>query len=212
MKKTFGLFLFFGIASSVHAYVPVIVSQESLKDITRISDPTLKQTFYGSLSDFPQTFEIVATEPFYLSTQILVPDIDASSNNVSGIIIKEGHKGGRVEEVSRLSAKDAEWGSAFNSIDGDSYRIGPSFEKELDAGAYRIEVHTPDNVEKYVLVVGTRDDMSIGYFQMVKRLIQVKMFFGKSPVRVVESPYVYIPLLVFGVIGGFVWYRRRKVL
>ncbi len=195
----------------VHAYVPNLIEQTSLRDIVTIDDPELSQAFYGSMTGFPHTYEITVTKPLHLYTHIRVPDIETSINNVSGIIIKEQGRGKRVLEISRLSAKDAEWKSNFDISGGDSYREGSTFEGELEAGTYRIEVSTPDNLSKYVLMIGTREEMSIGYFERIGRLMDVKLFFEKSRFRIIESPYVYVPLLVvlMSCISIF-WYRRHR--
>lgn len=210
LKAIFVLALFLVFSAPAFAHTPVIVEQQTVGDITQIADPDLSQAFYGVLNDFPHTFEVRADKPFKLHTEILVPDIEESTNNISGIIIKEQGKGKRVLEVARLSAKEATWESEFEPFGGDTYRHGSSFDKELDAGVYRIEVHTPDNRDKYVLVVGTREEMSIGYFELIGRMIEVKKFFGKSPFMIIESPFVYIPLLLILIIGGVVWYVRKR--
>ncbi len=199
------------IPTMADAHVPSIIVQDSLKDIEMISDPELSQAFYGELVGFPHTYEIRATEPFTLFVEILQPDIDSSKNNISGIIIKEKKAGGRVEEITRLRAGEAMWETEYEPFGGDTYRKGKSFEAEMGAGVYRIEVNTPDNVEKYVLVVGTREEMTLGYFELVGRIVDVKMFFGKSKWRVVESPFVYVPLIIFGigVLAFYVWKRKK---
>ncbi len=192
------------------AYVPNLVTQTSLKDITVIHDPELEQAFYGSMNGFPHTYEIRATEPFRLYTQIILPDVLWSKNNVSGIIIKEQKKG-RVLEISRLHAKDATWDSYYEPVGGDTYRKGPKFEGELDPGVYRIEVNTPDNLEKYVLVVGTQDGKALGYFESLKRISAIKRFFEKSSFSIIESPLVYVPIVIFVGIVGIMFYRKRKI-
>jgi hypothetical protein len=176
--------------------------------VITIDDATLSQAFYGEMKGFPHTFQIVAKEPFELFTHILVPDIETSKNNISGIIIKEPNGAGRVTEVTRLLAKDSAWNSEYEPFGGDSYREGPQFETTLPAGVYRVEVHTPDNLEKYVLVIGKREEMTIGYFELIGRLVEIKTFFGKPKIFVVQSPYVYVPLLVLCLGIGF-WYMRR---
>lgn len=188
------------------AHVPVLVEQESIKDVYMIEDPTLSQAFYGEMHDFPHTYEIQAAQSFTLFTQILEPDIDTSKNNVSGIIIKLPEKRGRVTEITRMSLPTS-WQSEYEPFGGDTYLMGPIFEQELGPGTYRIEVHTPDNREKYVLVVGTREELTIGYFELLGRLMEVKEFFGKSKFRIIESPYVYVPLVACLIIG-YLLYRR----
>jgi hypothetical protein len=206
----FCIYFFGGGALPAVAFVPNLITQKTLNDIVVISTPELSQAFYGQMENFPHTYEIHSDIPFTLYTHILVPDITSSKNIVSGIIIKEPVRSGRVTEIARLEAKDAAWTKWFEWRGGDSYREGAVFEKELEAGTYRIEVHTPDNLEKYVLVVGKREEMSIGYFELIRRLMGVKRFFEKSPVLIIMSPYVYAPLLGIGVVGGVLWYRQRR--
>jgi hypothetical protein len=146
------------------------------------------------------TYEIKATEPFHFFAQVLVPDIDSSTNNISGIIIREPEAGGQVHEIAPILSQEAEWKSVYEPFGGDSYREGPVVEKELEAGTYRIEVHTPNNVEKYVLVVGKREEMTLGYFELVRRIAGVKLFFEKSQFRIIESPFIYVPLLGMGIL------------
>ncbi|MFZ2253045.1 MAG: hypothetical protein WAW13_02590 [Minisyncoccia bacterium] len=206
--RTIFLSMFLAFATPVWAFVPEVVVQESLLDIKTIEDPTLAQTFYGNLVDFPHTYQIIATKPFHLFVHIKVPDIESSANNISGIIIKEPEGKGRVQEVTRLKGNDALWESTYEWWSMDAYRNGPSFEQDLGPGTYRIEVSTPDNREKYVLVVGTRDEMVLGYFGTVRRLVDVKAFFEKSRLRIVESPLVFVPLIGIGGLCAL-WYKRR---
>jgi len=144
--------------------------------------------------------------------EIRVPDIEGVVKNISGIIIKEKNTGG-VEEVSRLSASDATWDPIYEYFDGNSYLLGPSFESRVQAGVYRIEVNTPDNLEKYVLVIGRADSTEkIGFFEKISRIADTKVFFGKSQVMIIESPLVYKSLivLIFTLIIIFVIVRKLK--
>jgi hypothetical protein len=197
-------------AHTASAHVPVLIHPETVDAITMIEDPDLSQAFYGTMVGFPHTFEINATESFTLFTQILQPDIESSVHNISGIIIQVPEPGKRVKEITRLNAKDAGWESEFEFFGGDTYIHGPQFETELGPGTYRIEVHTPDNLDKYVLVVGKREEMTIGYIELIRRLAGVKEFFDKSQLMVVQSPFVYVPLLGIGLVGMGVWHVRRR--
>ncbi len=206
-----GLLLLLYILFSPHAeaYVPVLVEQESLSDITQITDPTLAQGFFGTLDDFPQTYEIHASETFTLYTHIRTPDLPTNTNAVAGIIIKEQRRG--VTEITRMHAKDASWETTYDALTGNSYREGATFEQELGPGVYRIEVHTPDNAEKYILMVGRQNDMTLGYFDLLGRLMDVQRFNERSAFWVITSPYVYVPLLIIvSVVGGLWWYMRRR--
>lgn len=211
MKFIFAYIFLLFTAAPAFAYVPHVVDQKSLMDIVTIQDPTLSETYYGELHDFPHTYEIVATEPFHLFVQVKEPNLDSSRNNIFGIIIKEPVSKGRVVEVARLEAKSASWEVSHEWWSGDSYRNGASLEKDLEPGVYRIEVSTPDNRDKYVLQVGKREEMVLGYFETLSRVIDVKKFYGKSPFRIVESPLVWIPLLSLGILFALVRYRQRVV-
>jgi hypothetical protein len=209
-------FIFFFVCGvhAAEAFVPVLIKDIDQADIMPIADPTLAQAFYGHMDNFPHMYEIHAKEPFLLSLQILMPDIDSSKNNISGVIIKVPEGGGRVTEIASLSAQEAGWGTTFQSLDGNKYREGPAFQKELEPGMYRIEVHTPDNIEKYILRVGTRDEMTIGYIELLRRISEIQTFFGKSTLHGVVSPYLYVPLagVIVSVVGlsVYIWRRRRK--
>jgi hypothetical protein len=200
--------LLFGGIGVADAHVPNMVHPESETDITVIEDPNLSQAFYGELINFPHTYEISSEEPFLLKVEVLAPDIKSSENIYSGIIVKMPEGKGRVTEITRLKAGDASWESKYEPFGGDSYRHGPSYETEVAAGTYRIEVHTPDNIGKYVLVVGAREEMSIGYFEMLGRIIEVKRFFEKTPLLVVQSPFYYVPLGLILIV--YFLYRRTK--
>jgi len=196
----------------VEAQVPVLVDQTSLHDIEIITDPVHAQAFYGMLDDFPHTYEIRVKEPFILRAEVLIPDIASAKELVSGIIIRETGRQGKVTEVTRMLAKDASWESFYDFSGGDSYRRGGMYEAEVTPGVYRIEVSTPDNDAPYVLVIGTEKGWGdIGYIEMVARIADVKAFFGKSKLMVVQSPLVYVPILtILGVcIVVFLWKRRR---
>ncbi len=210
MKYLFFLTLVFLPLGDASAYVPVIVDQTSLHDIETIADPTLSQAFYGTLDAFPHTYEIRAKEPFTLHVEVLIPDIETATENVSGIIIKETGKQGRVVEVDRLLGSDATWESFYEPWGGDSYRRGETYTDSVEAGVYRIEVSTPDNKSPYVLIVGTEERFGeLGYFETIGRIMEVKRFFGEPSLMVIVSPLVYVPLLILCILIAFFIYRRK---
>lgn len=214
MQFLFIALLLFAIAYDTHAHVPNVITQSSLQDIITIEDPELSQAYYGDMMGFPHTYEIRAKDPFHLFVEVLVPDIPAADERVSGIIIKEVGYKGRVVEVARLPGAEAGWESFYEPWGGDRYRRGASFEQDVEAGVYRIEVNTPENLSKYVLVVGKREDFgSVGYFETIGRIADVKAFFGKSRFRIVESPFVYVPLMASVFVSGvWLWWRRRSTV
>lgn len=196
--------------------MPVLVTQESLIDITSIADPELAQVFFGELTGFPHTYEIQAETSFTLVIGVHTPDLETNTNTASGIVIKETTRG-RVEEITRLIGTDASWNVVRDTLSGGKYREGPSFERQLDPGVYRIEIHTPDNKEKYQFAIGTRKEMTLGYLELLTRIISVDTFLERSMFWIITSPYVYWPL--FGLVSVCmslwylrIWFRRKRVM
>ncbi len=198
------------VLAYMYASVPRVIVPENVGDIHLIEDAEQKQIFYGDLNDFPHTYEVRVTEPITLYTEIRVPNISESENVISGIIIKEQKRGTRVLEIARLHAREGGWESIYDPYGGDSYRQGPSFETVLDVGVYRIEVHTPNNKEKYALHVGTNTNMDLGYFELLGRLIEVKNFFGKSSFMLIQSMFVYPLVVLVCTLLIYAWYGRRS--
>jgi hypothetical protein len=218
IQTLFRIFLFSLVLlpiDTVHAHIPLVVEQSSLSDIEHISTPEVSQVFYGAMTGFPHTYEIRSSVPFYLKTEVLIPDIGDTKGIVSGIIIREtGHKG-RVEEVARLRASGASWERFYEPFGGDRYLRGANFAESVPAGVYRIEVSTPDNLEKYALSVGNKESFNgISYFEIIGRIADVKVFFGKSRFAVIQSPLVYIPVVLISALalGWYILRQRRRRL
>lgn len=194
---------------TVYAYVPEHIEQVSLHDITNVDDVVLSQVFFGELTGMPHTYEFVLDETRSVVLSLRTPPTASSTNSVSGIIIKVPRKG-RVEEVARLIGHDASWSRGKDDLTHDTYLQGPSYSGELTPGTYRVEVHTPDNMEKYMLVIGTDERMTIGYFELLGRMLTIKDFYEVSRFTLVTSPYVYIPLVCLIFMSGGVWYAVRR--
>jgi len=195
----------------VDAHVPVLPEFASYDDAKTIVSPDISRAYYGELTSFPHRYEFVIEENNRdLFVEVLVPDIEAAANNIDAIIVKQ-HDAGYVDEVARLSAKDATWESFYEWFGGDSYRRGPGFEKTVEPGKYILEVFNANNVGKYVLVVGKKEDFSeVSIFETQQRIYEVKRFYGKSPLAVLQSPFYYVPTSVIILIALILWYRHRK--
>lgn len=207
MRKIFLIILFLAVFAPQEANAhQALFVEASQHEITTISDTDLSQAFYGKLDDFPHLFEFTITEPQTLFAEILIPDIEGAESDVSGIILKIEERG--VTEIKRLNAKEAAWESFYEFAGGDSYKRGPSFYDSLEAGTYQIEISTPVNLSKYVLVVGKREEFALAnYFGTVRDIARIKSFFEKPKVAILQSPFVYIPL-VFLLLFGWITYRR----
>ncbi len=197
-------------ASNAEAHNPILIETPDQSDVLLLETPTISQAMYGELVGFPHMYEFYTKEPMRLFVEVLVPDTGSERGSMSGIILRAVERG-RVQEVARLRAVDATWESFYEPYGGDRYLRGDSFDADIEPGLYRIEVSTPENFGKYVLAVGTIEKFSFGdYFALVKKIAAVKVFLGKSSLRAVESPFVYVPLVFFGGIIGLWWYRRKR--
>ena len=202
--------LFFVLAQSDISYIPQRISQETVGDITGVTNPETKHMFFGELQSFPHTFEIKSDTSFQLYVEIRVPDIESAKNNISGIIIKEKDRGG-VEEVARLHAKTATWTRMYEKFEGGYYRSGPYFDGQLEPGIYRVEVSTPDNLEKYVLIMGTGNSTeSLGYFEKIAKIAETKVFFEKSQFFIIKSRVVYRPIIFLVLVFVLFSYLKRR--
>ncbi len=195
----------------VEAHVPVLPEFISYEDAKTIEFPDISRAYYGELTSFPHRYEFVIGENDQnLFVEVLVPDIKEAANDIDAIIVKQ-HDAGYVDEVARLLAKDAAWDSFYEWFGGDSYRRGPGFERQVEPGKYILEVYNDNNMGKYVLVVGKKEDFSeISVLETMKRIYGVKHFYGKSSLAVLQSPFYFIPAVVILIILVMLWYRHRK--
>jgi hypothetical protein len=178
-------------------------------DVTLVPDIVQSQAFYGELGDSPHLFEFILTKPTALFAELLVPDIDTSVTDKSGLLLKVEERG--VTEIARMNAKDAPWESFFEWFGGDSYLRGPSYFDSLEAGTYQLEVSTPVNQGKYVLVLGKEESFSLSYLGILRDVARVKDFFGKSRLALLQSPLVYVPLFLVVLCGFALWRVVRRV-
>lgn len=195
-----GVFLFLGYLCfpvATFAAVPLVVAPETVNDIRTIEEPEVEQLFFSDLNNFPQMYRIVAEEPFTLSLEVRVPKIEQAQTIIHGIVLRQLHRGG-VEEITRLMPNDVVWEDSFDIALGESYLRGPSFETELPAGEYLIEMSTPDNDMPYIMKIGyAKGNLGVGYVEMLGRIKAVKTFYGHSAFALITSAYMYVPLLCF---------------
>jgi hypothetical protein len=194
----------------VSAHTPRFVDVDQHETIM-ISDVDTSQAFYGTLRGSPHlyTFTFSTTTPVTFSLSI--PDLEHATPDVGLLLIKRTED--RVEEITRVLAKDAVWDRWFEWFGGDSYRRGPELEETLAPGIYNLEVSTPLNTSKYVLSVGKVERLDLSP-ALYRNLVDVKHFFEKSSFAIIESPFVYIPSLLVVVACSLAvqGYRRRALL
>lgn len=203
------LFVFFGsLLSFVSAHQLKFPTPTGPDDYIYIEEPLVSKAFYGELDNFPHTYRLEITEPTLFFTELLVPEFVTEQNRFA-ILVREEKRG--VTEMIRLNPKDASWETFFERYGGDSYRRGPSYETTLEPGNYIFEVSTPENLGKYILVVGKEEKMSEdGFFSSLKDIYQVKVFMEKPFFLVLQSPFYYVPTIILILSGLLIWYRIHK--
>jgi hypothetical protein len=179
-------------------------------DTIAIAAPERAQLFYGTLDALPHTYTFSVHEAMPFHAHILIPS--GAPQIVSAILVREPEAKGRVIEIARLRATDATWSMARLSGTYDAYTEGPSFDASLEPGRYRLEVHTPNNIEPYLLFVGNEMERTQGYFAFVSALVQLKQFLGVSVLTLIISPYIYGPLYFLALAGCalYLWYTRWR--
>jgi hypothetical protein len=183
-------------------------------EVVTIENPETEQLILGELSDAPEMYEIVSENPFTLTAEIRA--IPNRTSNVppqfQGIIIKQKEVRG-VEEIARLNASDSTWTVVTDKATGLKYQAGPYFSEQVEAGTYRIEVSSPDNQGKYMLMVGAIADEQ-GYNASLSDIATVYAFYDMSKIRMFSSPYVHYPvgiLILILLLGGtYAWQRKQK--
>jgi hypothetical protein len=202
--------LFLG-AHTVSAFEAVLETVPTQYEVITIQNPETEQLILGELDDAPEMFEIVSETPFTLTAEIrAVPDNSSGAQPLfNGILIRQKEIRG-VEEIARLNAVESTWTVVTDTATGLKYHAGPYFSEQVEAGTYRIEISSPNNQGKYMLLVGTNTDEN-GFMASLSDVKTVYQFYGLSTVRMFSSPYVHYPvgiLLLIGLIAG-TWYWQR---
>lgn len=193
------------------AYEPVMVEPQRADDVTVVPSTNQLYGYYGELHDFPHMFVVTSSEKFTLHAEILEPDLPDAVHLLRGIVVRDRDDNRGVDEVVRLPYDAASWESFYKTSHGVRYLSGPVFEEELGPGTYRVEVSTPQNKGKYVLVLGNPDDSGgPGYFSTLRDLYEVNRFFGRPPILLIVSPYICVPLVAILVLGFLYWWYYRK--
>jgi hypothetical protein len=202
------------VASVARAYdVSVETVPEQYEVIQLSGDPEHKQTILGELSNAPEMYEVKSDHDFTLTVEIRAVPGDLARPQFSGIIVRQKEQLG-VEEVARMKAIDAAWTSISDGTTGLVYQAGPFFSEKVKAGTYHIEVSTPDNSGKYMLVVGNTDE-SAGYIDTLHAIGVVYDFYGLGTFAMYHSPYIYYPVgivvVILLIIGTWYWQRRNRI-
>ena len=209
-----GLFCFCSlllIGVSAQAYEVISHETKAPYDIFNIEAPApIQQFFIGSLQDFPEMYEINSENSFLLNIEIrALPNKNNEKLDFNLIIVRQKDRG--VEEVARLSSLETPWPEKRDRTTGLSYLAGKFFNQELPAGIYHLEVSTPDNLGKYILVIGNQPQ-SVSYFTSLKSVNAMYLFYNTPRIFMLRSPIVYYPLGILTLLGLiiFTWRWQQK--
>ena len=190
------------------AYNPIInttvVPYQPLVIDARIEE---EAQYLGQLIGDPHMYEFTLGAESILTLKVAQKDVETPLL-LSLIAVKENTQNAGVTEVGRLAAKSAEPQLILEKVLGMSFLESQFFTATLTPGTYRVEVSTPDNYGKYMLLVGTKPSAA-GYFNTLGHIRMVQKFFDYSIFAMVRSSYVKYPLgIIF--ISGLLYFTWRK--
>ncbi len=189
--------------------IPEQIEQTSLLDITTITSISDRQFLYGLLNNLPHTFQFTISEPTEFSVGILSPKIEEGMYALSAILVRENETRRGVTEVARLEAKEASWEPFWHFTVGQRLHQGATFTQMLEPGTYRFEIHTPNNREKYILLLGSQNHDQPSFPEAIKRLMAFYNFLDTSPFSILLSLYGYLSIISIGALVGIIHLLRR---
>ncbi|MFA6228022.1 MAG: hypothetical protein WC668_02445 [Patescibacteria group bacterium] len=178
-----------------------------------ITNADVSQAFYGQLKGEIDYYDLQLASPLDFYFQILVPDIaDIRTSLIAQLNDSNG------KPLAVLNGLGYPWQKFHEDFAGDDYLQGPEKKISLPAGDYRLMVSSPNNLGKYVLVVGEKESFPLGESLKTLRLLPgLKKFFNKPLWAIYEgrigSGLLVATLIVLAVIlliVGFVLFERRK--
>lgn len=170
--------------------------------------------YLGALQGDPHVYEFVVASTTDLNLKLIQPT--ASDENLiplSLIVVEEKNERGDVLEIGRLNHKNMQWQSVRHSILGMRLSHSRSFVATLDPGVYKVEISTPNNQGRYMLLIGENLTTDASYFSDLIHVRVIQDFFGLSFFAMLKSSYVHYPLgiilLLFLIYK--VWKRHKMI-
>jgi len=201
----------FVLAGSVLAHQPRIVSEEG---IIQIKNPEISQAFYGELKGKAVDFEIDSDQPFKFYAGLLVPDLPDIRKDISAGVSLVGEGGKKF--LFFLNGENYKWTYFYEEFAGDTYYKGPEVRADLEKGKYIIEVFSGDNLGKYVLAVGEKEEFPVNEtFNTLKILPRLKKdFFGKSLFTAFFNKiglFIFLPLIIILAVVIFLFFLVKYI-
>lgn len=204
------------IAVSVSAHQPRLAYQmTATKDVPiLIANADVSQAFYGQLRGGIDYYDLNLTAPLDFYFQILVPDITDARTG----LIAQLNDGGDGKPLVVLNGLGYPWQKFHEDFAGDDYLQGPERKINLPAGNYRIMVSSPNNLGKYVLVVGEKESFPLGESLKTLWLLPgLKGYFNKPFWSVYEGRIgsglliaTLVILAIVLIVAGFIIFERRR--
>ena len=207
---TVPFFIFFAPIVSAFEAVPVSprIPYEAITIDARIA---MMRSYLGELTGDPHMYEFTIGESQTIALKI--KQRDGELLPLSVIIVKARDNDRGVREIGRVSGQaSTSWQSVYDGVLGIPLIEGGAFTADLEAGVYRVEVSTPENIGKYLLAIGTEDSES-SYFASVAAVYRTQHFFDYSPFRILRSSYIYYPIgiMLLLTLIFFTWRYRQKI-
>ena len=213
MKKILLSVFLLTFALPVFAYNPLVVDPPQPYEIIPIEDdPYVEHQFLGTLTDYPEMFELKTDVSITLKATVRQKS-SGRSVPFGLIVVRQNDTDGGVTEVVRQNQPLTEWEKITDSALGMTFLKTKTLEKDIVPGTYRIEVSTPDNKGDYMLTIGD-EPVRVGYFTTVGQIYTIQNNFGYTPFHMLFSSYVYYPLGILGVLYGIyrTWRYRKELL
>jgi hypothetical protein len=197
MKKIFAVLFFFWLLPALaFAHQPRIAEGVEMQVV---ENPEVSKAYYGELKGGPEFYQITSDKEFKLYLNLLVPDIANIKKDVSAEVYNADYN---ESPLIALDGLNFNWSQYYEKYAGDNYFKGPEYSAQMKPGTYTVKVYSPDNLGKYVLAVGEKEDFNLKeVWNTIMLLPRIKAeFFGKPPIMALYNVLGEWLLIGLGVI------------
>ena len=189
------------LSTGAYAHQPRLILDYRAQPVA-VDNPLISYAFYGTLDGAPEAYVIQSSEPFRLYVNLLAPYTgQAESSELGFKITKDGKEIAAFDNYSN-------WTRWYEEYGGDWYLYGPTYDDNVSAGEYVIEVYSDSNSEKYTLATGYEE--SFGPLEILNTMavlpLMKAIFWGNYTLVIIYL--AVIALLVWAVL--FLKKRLRK--
>jgi hypothetical protein len=213
MKRGLIFLLFLVLMASIAcAHQPRIAFGENIAgNITRINNPEVSQAYYGILKGMPDLYKISSDINFSLYLNILVPQGAENDYSVAVFLASESI---HPDPVIVMDGTNFTWTPFFEDFAGDNYLKGPESRNILPAGTYEVKVYSPDNIGKYALAVGEKEEFPLGeILNAFLVLPKIKTdFFGKPWISAYTNKIGLFLLAALIIIGALIVFAVMMII